>query len=75
MVEGKFIEPQLPKNEEVRLERKGSLEKNTSKADGIKLVDLDKDEGPQDELTFNIFENLTDEDIKKMLDEQIENEK
>ena len=75
MVEGKFIELQLPKNEEVRLERKGSLEKNTSKADGIKLVDLDKDEGPQDELTFNIFENLTDEDIKKMLDDQIENEK
>ena len=75
MVEGKFIELQLPKNEEVRLERKGSLEKNTSRADGIKLVDLDKDEGPQDELTFNIFENLTDEDIKKMLDEQIENEK
>lgn len=75
MIEGKFIDSQFQKDEEVRLERKGSLEKNTSKADGIKLVDLDKDEGPQDELTFNIFENLTDEDIKKMLDDQIENEK
>ena len=63
-----------------KLERKGSLEKNTFKADevnssGIKLVDLDKNDGPKDELTFNIFENLNDDDIKKMLEEQIDDEK
>ncbi len=39
---------------------------------GIKLINLDKNEGPQDEITFNIFENLTDEDIKRMLDEEID---
>lgn len=64
-----------------RVGRRGSLEKNTSRADGIeeesksegiKLVDLNKNEGPQDELTFNIFENLTDEDIKRMLEDQID---
>ncbi len=77
MVQGKFVEsePNVQKNEEVKIGRKGSLEKNVSKADGIKLVDLDKDEGPKDELTFNIFENLSDEDIKKMLNDQIDNEK
>ena len=63
-----------------KLGRKGSLEKSTFKAEeissssGIKLVDLDKNEGPKDELTFNIFENLNDEDIKKMLEDQIDNE-
>lgn len=66
-----------------RIGRRGSLEKNTSRADGIedeqksdgiKLVDLNKNEGPQDELTFNIFENLTDEDIKRMLEDQIDKE-
>ncbi|MBO5476607.1 MAG: cadherin-like beta sandwich domain-containing protein [Clostridia bacterium] len=64
-----------------RIGRRGSLEKNTSRADGIeeepksegiKLVDLSKNDGPQDELTFNIFENLTDEDIKRMLEDQID---
>lgn len=49
--------------------RHGSLQ---NRADGIKLVDLDKDEGPQDELTFNIFENLNDEDIKRMLNDEID---
>lgn len=80
---------QIPLLEEKRIEepevqrigRRGSLEKNTSRADGIeeeqkgegiKLVDLSKNEGPQDELTFNIFENLTDEDIKRMLEDQID---
>ena len=63
-----------------KLERKGSLEKNSFKAEevnssGIKLVDLDKNDGPKDELTFNIFENLNDDDIKKMLEEQIDDEK
>ena len=62
-----------------KIERKGSLEKGTFRAEeinssGIKLVDLDKNDGPKDELTFNIFENLNDEDIKKMLEEQIDNE-
>lgn len=38
----------------------------------IQLVDLDKNEGPQDELTFNIFDNLNDEDIKRMLEDQID---
>lgn len=65
-----------------RIGRRGSLEKNTSRADaieeeqpkneGIKLVDLDKNDGPKDELTFNIFENLTDEDIKRMLEDQMD---
>ena len=40
----------------------------------IQLVDLDKNEGPQDELTFNIFENLNEEDIKRLLDDQIDKE-
>ena len=62
-----------------KIERKGSLEKGAFRAEeinssGIKLVDLDKNDGPKDELTFNIFENLNDEDIKKMLEEQIDNE-
>lgn len=66
-----------------RIGRRGSLEKNTSRADdiqteqnsgGIKLVDLDKNEGPKDELTFNIFDNLTDEDIKRMLEDQMDND-
>ncbi len=49
--------------------RKGNL----SKADGIKLVDLDNEEqGPQDELTFNIFENLNEDDIKRLLNEDFE---
>ena len=49
------------------LKRHGSV-----KADGIKLVDLDKNDGPQDELTFNIFENLNDEDIKRLLNDEID---
>lgn len=56
--------------------RKGSLsykaEEIENTQSGIKLVDLDKNDGPKDELTFNIFENLNDEDIKKMLEEQID---
>lgn len=56
--------------------RKGSLsykaEDINENQGGIKLVDLDKNDGPKDELTFNIFENLNDEDIKKMLEEQID---
>lgn len=58
-----------------RLGRRGSLEKYKAdeiQPEGIKLIDLDKNEGPQDELTFNIFENLNDEDIKQMLEEQID---
>lgn len=65
-----------------RIGRRGSLEKNTSRAEGIeeeapqssgiKLVDLDKNDGPKDELTFNIFDNLTDEDIKRMLEDQMD---
>ena len=54
-----------------RVSRRGSL----SKAEGIKLVDLDKNDGPQDELTFNIFENLNEEDIKQLLEEQIDKDK
>lgn len=64
-------------NNQTRIGRTGSAradsintEENTQT--GIKLVDLDKNDGPKDELTFNIFENLTDEDIKQMLDEQID---
>ncbi len=64
--------PVLPPQEDIKTSRKGSLEKNIARADGIKLVDLDKDEGPKDELVFNIFENLTDDDIKRMLDEQVD---
>lgn len=41
---------------------------------GIKLVDLSKNDGPQDELTFNIFENLNEEDIRRMLEEDIDKE-
>lgn len=73
-------EPILQEDEVQKIGRKGSLEKGTFKAEdveqqsGIKLVDLDKNEGPKDELTFNIFENLNDEDIKRMLDEQIDND-
>lgn len=52
--------------------RRGSVE---SKADGIKVMDLDKDEGPKDEIIFNIFENLNDEDIKKMLNDELDDEK
>ena len=65
-----------------RIGRRGSLEKNTSRAEGIeeeapqssgiRLVDLDKNDGPKDELTFNIFDNLTDEDIKRMLEDQMD---
>ena len=40
----------------------------------IQLVDLDKNEGPKDELTFNIFDNLNEEDIKRLLDDQIDKE-
>jgi len=56
--------------------RTGSRADNVEENKDIKiqLEDLDKNEGPKDELTFNIFENLTDEDIKKMLDDQIEND-
>ena len=53
--------------EEAPLKRHGSV-----KADGVKLVDLDKNEGPQDELTFNIFENLNDEDIKRLLNDEMD---
>ena len=59
-----------------RIGRRGSLEKGYRAEEveqsGIKLVDLDKNEGPKDELTFNIFENLNDDDIKRMLEEQID---
>lgn len=68
----------IPEETEMqRIGRKGSLEKYKAEeiqTDGIKLIDLDKNEGPQDELTFNIFENLNDEDIKQMLEEQIDKE-
>ena len=73
-----LLEEVIPQENEItKIGRKGSLEKSTYKADeiqseGIKLVDLDKNDGPKDELTFNIFENLTDDDIKKMLEEQID---
>ena len=60
--------------EEYKTSRKGSLEHHASELDGIKLVDLDKNEGPQDELTFNIFDNLNEDDIKKMLEDQINGE-
>ena len=75
IVEEKLVDSNVQENEEVKTGRKGSLEKNVFKADGIKLVDLDKSEETKDELTFNIFENLSDEDIKKMLNDQIDNDK
>ena len=60
--------------EEVKPEIQASSQTSTQTPGKIQLVDLDKNEGPQDELTFNIFENLNDEDIKRMLDEQIDKE-
>lgn len=61
---------------EEHIGRKGSLSYKAEELDntqgGIKLVDLDKNDGSKDELTFNIFDNLNDEDIKKMLEEQID---
>ena len=69
------IEP--PQITPLKEERSGSIEEplkrhGSVKADGIKLVDLDKNDGPQDELTFNIFENLNDEDIKRLLNDEID---
>ena len=58
--------------EDVKTEIEASSKTSTQTPGKIQLVDLDKNEGPQDELTFNIFENLNDEDIKRMLDEQID---
>ena len=58
--------------EEVKPEIQASSQASTQTSGKIQLVDLDKNEGPQDELTFNIFENLNDEDFKRMLDEQID---
>ena len=47
---------------EEHIGRKGSLSYKAEELDntqsGIKLVDLDKNDGPKDELTFNIFDNL-----------------
>ena len=60
--------------EEVKPEIQASSQTSTQTPGKIQLVDLDKNEGPQDELTFNIFENLNDEDFKRMLDEQIDKE-
>lgn len=63
---------------EERPQRHGSLAKADSEIEkeqkennngGIKLVDLNKNEGPQDEITFNIFENLNEDDIKRMLED------
>lgn len=73
-----LLEEIIPEETEMpKLGRRGSLEKPSYKAEevqtgGIKLVDLDKNEGPKDELTFNIFDNLNDEDIKRMLEEEID---
>ncbi len=69
-------------NNKTRIGRTGSVRADSVETigntqpeqSGIKLVDLDKNDGPKDELTFNIFENLTDEDIKQMLDDQIDKE-
>lgn len=58
----------------VRADSVENIENTETEQGGIKLVDLDKNDGPKDELTFNIFENLTDEDIKQMLDDQIDKE-
>lgn len=58
----------------VRADSIENVENTETEQSGIKLVDLDKNDGPKDELTFNIFENLTDEDIKQMLDDQIDKE-
>ncbi len=58
----------------VRTDSIENVENTETEQSGIKLVDLDKNDGPKDELTFNIFENLTDEDIKQMLDDQIDKE-
>ena len=59
------------KQELISLGEKGYRAEEVEQS-GIKLVDLDKNEGPKDELTFNIFENLNDDDIKRMLEEQID---
>ena len=56
-----------------KLGRKGSLEKSTFKAEeisnssGIKLVDLDKNEGPKDELTFKENKEPTTLEIAERL--------
>ena len=60
--------------EEIVMESEVKTEIKAETPGKIQLVDLDKNEGPQDELTFNIFENLNEEDIKRLLDDQIDKE-
>lgn len=75
-LENRKIEPPqvTPLKEEKVLDNAPLKRHGNLNAESIKLVDLDKDEGPQDELSFNIFENLNDEDIKKLLNNEIDKE-
>jgi len=66
------IEDVIPSSRKGSLENSGFEIKNrveTESIEGIKLVDLNKNEGPKDELTFNIFDNLNEDDIKRMLED------